>query len=314
MFRPSPALWLGPGYSLASRRIRLTTQTAGADVLLTKLTDAEANASSGDIRMVMRAICYAFWEAWAAQQERNLPKRMILEKTVEVLPVQTTLRETYRFQFDVESNGVAPEWRRPVNVSALEISPGTIRFSWETPADGEPDAYELEYENNDGNRLATADLPSPTSVSISGFDNSVDVAGFSQFALYNYRMRAITDGVASGWVLNDPLPSLFPGILTYSTGLAALAGDGEVTLSWDWPPTNLPNIPFVNVYVTIYISTVDDPDTSVVAGSAADGPLTITDLVNGTPYFFWLQSTLHDNVGQTYFSTRSPSVTATPTP
>lgn len=110
-FDPQPATWLGAGYTLSGNKVQMTTVTAGSNIVLDKLTDAQADPTTGDIRDVVRACCYAFYEAWAAQSPGNRPAKMRLVKSVESLPDLTTLRETYTMSFEVESDpqGVVDE-------------------------------------------------------------------------------------------------------------------------------------------------------------------------------------------------------------
>lgn len=106
-FNPAPNTWL-TGYSLTSNEVRMRTLTAGTSVTLEKLTDAQANASSGDVRDVFRALCYAMADAYSDKAAGSLPTKMRIVKSVVALPPSTTvpesLRETYTFTFDVESD------------------------------------------------------------------------------------------------------------------------------------------------------------------------------------------------------------------
>lgn len=107
-FTEAPSSFFGAGYSLSASEVKLTTADNGGTVLLTKLTDAQANASSGDSRDVVRALCYAAYEKWLALSSGNRPAKMKLEKDIISLAPTTTnpqvLRETYTFTFDVESD------------------------------------------------------------------------------------------------------------------------------------------------------------------------------------------------------------------
>jgi len=110
MFSKVPSTFFGPGYSLSGSKIQMTTATAGADVLLTKLTDAEANATTGDYREILWAVCSAFWTKWQATPVGNLPTKVKLLKTVVANPDLTTQTETYTFTFTTNTD--------PTNVTA----------------------------------------------------------------------------------------------------------------------------------------------------------------------------------------------------
>lgn len=109
-FNKSPSTWLGAGYGLAANKVTLTTATAGSNVLLTKLTDAEADPSSGDVRDVLWAICYAFYAKWDAVIPGNRPSKMKLVKTVQANADNVTQTETYTFVFTTTTD--------PSNVTA----------------------------------------------------------------------------------------------------------------------------------------------------------------------------------------------------
>lgn len=52
----SPATWLGAGYNSSSGKIELNTNDADANRLLTELTDAEADETTGDFRKLLFGI------------------------------------------------------------------------------------------------------------------------------------------------------------------------------------------------------------------------------------------------------------------
>lgn len=107
-FNPAPGTFFGAGYSLAASEVKLTTADNGGTILLTKLTDAQANATTGDYRDVLRALCYAGYEKWLATASANRPVKMSFVKTITSLAPTTdnpqVLREQYVLSFDVESD------------------------------------------------------------------------------------------------------------------------------------------------------------------------------------------------------------------
>lgn len=107
-FSEVPSTFFGAGYSLAGSAISLTTATSGGTVLLTKLTDTQANATTGDSRDICRALCYALYEKMLATSAGNRPVQMKFEKNVTVLPPTAAnpqaLQEQYIFTFNVTSD------------------------------------------------------------------------------------------------------------------------------------------------------------------------------------------------------------------
>lgn len=102
-FTKSPQTWLGAGYTVSSSKVQMNTASAGSNVVLTKLTDAQADPSTGDIRDVARAFCFALQEAWDDQTAGNRPTKMKLEKST-VAQGNTVLQETYQFTFYTTSD------------------------------------------------------------------------------------------------------------------------------------------------------------------------------------------------------------------
>lgn len=107
-FNQAPSDFFGAGYSLAASEVKLTTATNGGTVLLSKLTDTQANATTGDARDVCRALCYAMYEKWLALSNSEKPVQMKIEKNiVAVTPTvdnPQVLQETYTLTFQVTSD------------------------------------------------------------------------------------------------------------------------------------------------------------------------------------------------------------------
>jgi hypothetical protein len=82
-FDPKPSTWLGAGFSVDTDNhcIKLNTNDAATNKLLTELTDAEAHATSGDIRKVIFALLEMLSTIWLAIDEANRPTRVLLYKS-----------------------------------------------------------------------------------------------------------------------------------------------------------------------------------------------------------------------------------------
>jgi len=108
-FNPAPSSWLGAGYTYASNAITMTT-AAGANAVLTELTAAEANATTGDVREVFFAMCEAFWQSWDAKVSADRPVRMSISKQ-STIDSSGNLIHNYGFNFtnEVVSENLLPE-------------------------------------------------------------------------------------------------------------------------------------------------------------------------------------------------------------
>lgn len=101
----TPATWLGTGYSFASH-VAGFEGSAGANPVLAGLTDAEGNASTGDIRKVFFELSEAAYQAWRTQSTAsNLPTKMTLNRSSIENP-DGTLTRTYSFQFIVTTGTI----------------------------------------------------------------------------------------------------------------------------------------------------------------------------------------------------------------
>lgn len=78
-FDDAPSDFFGGGYSYASNAITLTT-SAGSPALLTQLTNAEADATTGDWREVVFAIMEALVTKWEATADADRPTRVNISK------------------------------------------------------------------------------------------------------------------------------------------------------------------------------------------------------------------------------------------
>lgn len=110
-FNAAPSAWMGAGYTLDSNKAEFNTNSAGSNQLLTKLTDAQADPTTGDVRDVFRALCYMMYNSWSSIASANRPTKMRLVKSVIAQADNTTLQETYTMVFYTESDpqGVVAE-------------------------------------------------------------------------------------------------------------------------------------------------------------------------------------------------------------
>ncbi|MBX3286857.1 MAG: fibronectin type III domain-containing protein, partial [Actinobacteria bacterium] len=164
--------------------------------------------------------------------------------TVGVLNPPTTLRTT-------SGNGQATlTWVEPVTVG---IAVTGYRI---TPVKG-------------GVLQAPVDIGPGTSTTITGLTNG---------SVYAFRVVALS---TYGTSANATFPAVTIGVPGNPTGLSAVAGDGQATVSWTAPADI--GVPVTGYRVTPYIgSTAQTPTTTSGPGTTA----TVTGLANGTSYTF----------------------------
>jgi len=81
----TPTTWLGAGYSLdgTNHLIKLNENDAASNKLLKQLTDALANASTGDIRSVFFSLCEMMYQAYKTQAAAsNRATQMTISRTL----------------------------------------------------------------------------------------------------------------------------------------------------------------------------------------------------------------------------------------
>jgi predicted 3-demethylubiquinone-9 3-methyltransferase (glyoxalase superfamily) len=83
-FDAKPSTWLGAGYSVASNAITMNTNDAAENKTLTELTDAEAHATTGDIRKVIFALQEKLFAAYNATATADRPTKMTIQKSTSV--------------------------------------------------------------------------------------------------------------------------------------------------------------------------------------------------------------------------------------
>jgi hypothetical protein len=83
-FDAKPSTWLGAGYSAAANAITMNTNDAGSNKTLTELTDAEAHATTGDIRKVIFALMEKLYAAYNVTVAADRPTKLSIQKSVSV--------------------------------------------------------------------------------------------------------------------------------------------------------------------------------------------------------------------------------------
>lgn len=99
-FSAVPSTWLGAGYAYSTNQITLNT-AAHASALLTELTAADADATTGDIREIFYALCDMMYTKWEAQPDADQPTQVTVSRNQNLL-ADGTLRRQFSFSFDLD--------------------------------------------------------------------------------------------------------------------------------------------------------------------------------------------------------------------
>ncbi len=79
-FDPKPSTWLGAGYGVTSHVAGFNTNDASSNKLLTQITDADADPTTGDIRKLTMALLETLYKAWLTQAGSQ-PAKMTINRT-----------------------------------------------------------------------------------------------------------------------------------------------------------------------------------------------------------------------------------------
>ena len=174
---------------------------------------------------------------------------------------------------------------------AARAGDAQVTLTWAAPApNGGPQV--TGYNVYDG---TTADFKASTMVQSSA-STSATATGLSNGTTYYFWVTAVNtvgQGPASNDASATPAASVLTTVPGAPTGLAARAGDAQVTLTWAAPaPNGGPQVTGYNVYD----GTTADFKASTMVQSSASTSATATGLSNGTTYYFWV--TAVNTVGQ----------------
>lgn len=101
----SPSHWL-PNFELVAASGTCAKQSIAIPLeSLPGLSDSEANASTGDIRKVMRALMAAIHAAWLAEAAADRPAKMQISRSTYTDDATGETRRTYGAAFQVETTG-----------------------------------------------------------------------------------------------------------------------------------------------------------------------------------------------------------------
>lgn len=109
-FDPKPSTWLGAGLTLVGHVLGLNTNDASTNKLLTRITDADADPTTGDIRKLAYALCEMLYAAKLSIDTPDLPSRMTIQAangTADSGRIRRTF--TLTFILDAEETPVSDE-------------------------------------------------------------------------------------------------------------------------------------------------------------------------------------------------------------
>ena len=165
----------------------------------------------------------------------------------------------------------------PSGLNAAVTGDSQVALTWDNPGNTTITGYELRVDN--GAWAAIADSDADTT--------SHTVTGLNDGATYNFHVRAVNDsGPGVSAYVDASIPHSFE-VPAAPSGLAAVAGDGQVALTWDTPSDD-------NIWRWEYRQrkgTLEYGNWTAIDGSSASTTgHTVTDLTNGTEYSFALRA------------------------
>jgi hypothetical protein len=104
-YNKAPTNWLGAGYTLDSNKVQFNTSSAPSNPLVLELTNAQANASSGDVAQVFYGLCSMMNKAWTAKATADRPNNMIINKATQSVS-ETQIQHSFTLSFVVSNNVV----------------------------------------------------------------------------------------------------------------------------------------------------------------------------------------------------------------
>jgi len=106
----SPAAWLGAGYNSTTGKIELNTNSAFTNKLLTELTDAEADETTGDIRKLLFGVLDGLYTQFnsknSALATADRPQRVTFTRNTSVSDITGLITRNYSLSFQLEAASV----------------------------------------------------------------------------------------------------------------------------------------------------------------------------------------------------------------
>ena len=99
-----PVEFFGAGYSLTSSVVELTTATNGGTVLLSQLTDTDANATTGQTQQVCLAIAEAIYAKYNAIASADRPTNFSIVRQSSIDDTTNTRTVNYVLTFKADAS------------------------------------------------------------------------------------------------------------------------------------------------------------------------------------------------------------------
>jgi fibronectin type 3 domain-containing protein len=185
----------------------------------------------------------------------------------------------------------------PAGPTSLTITPGntTARLSWTASASGSPTSYTI-YRGTKSDGEATTPV-----ATTNGTTTTVTDAGLKNGTTYFYNVAANNSvGISPDSNEVSVTPAASATVPPAPTGLAATAGNGSVSLTW--------NASAGATSYSVYRGTAPGAEGTTPIGTTTSTSFTNTGLTNGTAYYY--KVTASNSAG---VSPSSNEATATPT-
>lgn len=98
-FDPLPPTWI-PGWSEDGTNIIIPLAS------LPEITAAEADATTGDIRKSLYALCEHLRDTWDTMASADRPSKMVISATATINPTTNEITKRYTFAFTAEASGI----------------------------------------------------------------------------------------------------------------------------------------------------------------------------------------------------------------
>ena len=102
-FSPSPSTWI-TGWSTTNGNADITIAGFNSGAF-PEMTSAEANATTGDIRKVLYAMCEGFYQQWNNTATGDRPLKYTITRTSTVNEINNQITKRYTFTFVTAPSG-----------------------------------------------------------------------------------------------------------------------------------------------------------------------------------------------------------------
>ncbi len=106
-FDKKPSTWLGAGYAVTSHVAGFNTNDASSNKLLTQITDANADPTTGDIRILTMAWLEMLYAKWLLQAGSQPTKMTITRSQGNNRSLDGSVQYTYTIKIQVLPSAVS---------------------------------------------------------------------------------------------------------------------------------------------------------------------------------------------------------------